>query len=662
MMCNLGLWQPPILNLDGIHVTLNSGWKIWLPKPAQAHSKLVSLAYTVVVYTIFLIVVLVVLFIQSSLIILTHLSEMADQDHPSAESSTNPPALVHTAVTNIAVNSVVPPSTLHTGATGNHLLPADASGPRTRTPLRPLILECELANHPDKAFVQQLISNLVHGCAIGYNGPQFVGHAKHLSSALQHPDIIDDSLKKEMEMGRILGPFDHPPFPNLRCSGLGAVPKHDRGWRIIYHLSAPPGFSINDFIDSNSYSLSYCSVDDAYTIINELGTGALLSKIDLKNAFRLIPVRQSDWNLLGIHWKDKYYIDTCLPFGLRSAPFIFNQLADAIHWILQHQYGVHHLLHYLDDFLTAGLAHSNTCHQNLSQMLSLCDKIGAPIKTEKVEGPTTCLTFLGIVLNTETMEASISSERKESLLTAIHHFCTLKKCTKRELLSLIGKLSFACKVVPAGRIFLRHLIDLSCSVTKLHHHIRMTNEARLDLLWWSDFLPSWSGTSMILDSRWTPSSGMELFTDASGSKGWGAFWSNHWLQSEWSPEQAKQDIVWKELFAIVSAVNTWGHQWARHKILFHCDNNTLVDIWRRGSTRCKEIMALIRLLYFCAARYNIHIMITHIAGVDNVIADAISRFQMQRFKLLAPKASPLPDHIRVFPTLSSANYETSANP
>ena len=210
---------------------------------------------------------------------------------------------------------------------------------------------------------------------------------------------------------------------------------------------------------------------------------------------------------------------------------------------MQHQYGVHHLLHYLNDFLTAGSAHSNTCHQNLSQMLSLCDNIGAPIKTEKVEGPTTCLTFLGIVLNTETMEASISSECKESLLTAIHHFRTLQKSTKCELLLLIGKLFFTCKVVPAGRIFLRRLIDLCCSVTKLHHHIRMINEARLDLLWWSDFLPSWSGTSMILDLTWTTSSGTALFTDASGSKGWEAFWSNHWLQSEWSPKQAKQDIV-----------------------------------------------------------------------------------------------------------------------
>ena len=156
---------------------------------------------------------------------------------------------------------------------------------------------------------------------------------------------------------------------------------------------------------------------------------------------------------------------------------------------------------------------------------------------------------------------------------------------------------------------------------------------------------------MILDTNQTLSSAMQLFTDASGSRGWDGYWSNHWLQSEWSLEQAAQNIVWKE-HAIVSAVNTWGHHWTRHKILFHYDNSTVVDIWRKGSTLCKEIMTLVLLLYFCAARYNMHIMITLISEIY-VIADAISQFQMQCFRSLAPDASPLPDPIHVFPMLSS---------
>ena len=164
------------------------------------------------------------------------------------------------------------------------------------------------------------------------------------------------------------------------------------------------------------YSLLYCSIDNVYRIINKLGPGALLSKIDLKDAFRLIPVRPAYWNLLGIHWRQNFYINMCLPFGLRSAPYLFNRFSDALHWILQHNYGVEHLLHYLDDFFTAGSANSDTCDRNLHVILTLCKTLNAPIKPSKVERPTTSLTFLGIHLDTISMEANITEERKQSLL------------------------------------------------------------------------------------------------------------------------------------------------------------------------------------------------------------------------------------------------------
>ena len=131
-------------------------------------------------------------------------------------------------------------------------------------------LECELVHYPDKGFICQLLCNLLQGCAIGYCGPQFTLTASHLPSAFQQPAVIDSILEKEIAANRILGLFSKLPMPIFCCSGMGVVPKHDGGWRIIYHLSAPPGRSINDFIDSDAYTLSYCSVDDAYAIINSL--------------------------------------------------------------------------------------------------------------------------------------------------------------------------------------------------------------------------------------------------------------------------------------------------------------------------------------------------------------------------------------------------------
>lgn len=142
-------------------------------------------------------------------------------------------------------------------------------------------------------------------------------------------------LCKECKAGRIAGPFAAPPLAGLRCSGLGVVPKKGGDWRVIYHLLAPFGHSINDHIDPNEFSLRYSSVDDAISICHKLGRGTLLAKIDLRNAFQQCPVRKEDWHCLGIYWKLQFYIDKCLPFGLRSAPYLFNLVAQALAWIIK---------------------------------------------------------------------------------------------------------------------------------------------------------------------------------------------------------------------------------------------------------------------------------------------------------------------------------------
>ena len=88
-------------------------------------------------------------------------------------------------------------------------------------------------------------------------------------------------------------------------------------------------------------SMSCISVDDAIRQIITLGQGTLLAKIDIKSAFHLIPVHPADCHLLAIiKWQGAIYIDTCLPFGLRSAPNLFNILADFLEWIILHQGGI----------------------------------------------------------------------------------------------------------------------------------------------------------------------------------------------------------------------------------------------------------------------------------------------------------------------------------
>ena len=369
---------------------------------------------------------------------------------------------------------------------------------QVHTPLRPSEFERELRNHPDKAWVTWLLNSILYGVSIGFNGPHTPYTARNLPSALQHPEVVSSELQKEVEAGRVLGPFAERPLPNLRTSGLGAAPKKNGKWRVILHLSAPHGTSVNDGILKEEFSLHYSSVDDAVGLLHTYGTGAIMAKIDLKSTFRMVPVRPADWDLLGMFWDGMYYVDTCLPFGLRSAPCLFNRFADALHWVLATNYHID-AVHYLDDFLLVGAAGQQQCTSSVQVTLSVCERLGIPVAFEKLEGPSTQITFLGIVLDSEARRLSLPQDKLRDILQMVQSWLGRYKSTKRELLSLIGKLSFAAKVVPAGRLFLRRLIDLSTTVDRLHHHLRINSEARADLAWWARFLPTWNGVAMFLD-------------------------------------------------------------------------------------------------------------------------------------------------------------------
>ena len=84
------------------------------------------------------------------------------------------------------------------------------------------------------------------------------------------------------------------------------------------------------------FTLSYAQVDDAIDFIMHEGHGTLLAKIDIHDAYRLVPVHPEDRPLLGMAWRSHFFVDLAFPLGLHSTPFIFNQFAEGWHWILQH--------------------------------------------------------------------------------------------------------------------------------------------------------------------------------------------------------------------------------------------------------------------------------------------------------------------------------------
>jgi hypothetical protein len=156
----------------------------------------------------------------------------------------------------------------------------------------------------------------------------------------------------------------------------------------------------------------YSSVDDAVRLILQVGRSAELVKIDLKDAYRMVPIHPEDQHLLGILWRDQVFVDRALPFGLRSAPKIFTAVADAAAWVL-HGAGVHLQVHYLDDFLFVASPGSGAAV--LHTVLATFSRLGLQVAGHKTEGPSPQVTFLGILLDSELFQLRLPPIKLERL-------------------------------------------------------------------------------------------------------------------------------------------------------------------------------------------------------------------------------------------------------
>ena len=284
---------------------------------------------------------------------------------------------------------------------------------RVVTPLKVVVWEKRLQNHSDRDFVRFICDGIREGFRVGYNGRvgSCVSAVGNLRSVVDHPEVVGQYIHAEREVGRLIGPFDRSAFPWVQTSPFGVIPKSEPGkWRLIVDLSAPLGFSVNDGIERRLCSVSYMSVDEVVDRVLEVGQGALLAKFDLRSAYRNIPIHPDDRRLLGMVWEGQLYVDVVLPFGLRSAPKIFNAVADALAFIIGER-GVEWLRHYLDDFVIVGPPGSVQCGDDLKVALGVCDETGFPVAVKKTKGPVTLLEVLGIEVDSEAMVVRLPSEK-----------------------------------------------------------------------------------------------------------------------------------------------------------------------------------------------------------------------------------------------------------
>ena len=459
------------------------------------------------------------------------------------------------------------------------------------TPVRVETLSKLLEGYHDAEY---LVQGFSCGFKIDFEGPDVPLSAHNSSSAQHHSGVVSNKLTKEIELGRISGPLQEVPFKNFKCSPLSVREKQIPGtYRLLHNLSYPYDESAVNFnIPKEASHVQYASIDDAFQLIRDHSPAAFMAKSDIKDAFRLIPIHPSDYHLMGFMWQNQYYYDKCLPMGCSTSCKIFERFSSALRWILKEKLGVTHVTKILDDFFFTGPSYASCLH-SLHTFRALCDQLGIPLAEEKTVGPTKQIVFLGIELDSVAMIARLPIDKLHNYSEEVQHLATQRKVTLRDLKSTIGKLQFACTVVQSGRAFLRRLYDHTIGIQKPFHFIHVSRAMKADLQMWSTFLSQFNGKAFMHATPTTHSNAIHLYTDAS-HLGYGGTFGTNWIQGTWPEDWLVYSIQVLELYPILLLVATFAEKMGGSHIVFHTDNQAIVAVLNKQTSKCPRIMAILR--------------------------------------------------------------------
>jgi hypothetical protein len=523
--------------------------------------------------------------------------------------------------------------------------------------------------HPELAA--RIFEGIEFGVPVDYvGGREKERFGPNLPILADHIPKVTAVIEKDVAAGKKAGPFSQKPFPRMCVSPIGAVPKRgSNNIRVIHHLSFPHhGDSVNAGIVDEYLPLS--SFGHAARAVRALGRGCFLIKLDVEAAYKQVPVRREDWPLLGFKWRNKWYYERVLPFGLRSSCRLWELYAAALHFLCQHVLGKNGrriVIHYVDDFLFV-VQGAEGAQELLLEALALCADLGLPMAMDKTVGPTTQLIFLGIELDTLLLRARLPDTRLHDLQRLMADWGRKKRASVVELQSLTGLLNFACAVVRPGRFYLRRIINHTMRVAAIARSrtalFPISAAVMADIAWWQHFLSDWNGVSLLYELDWIQSIRIELFTD-SCETGYGAAFGSEWFAGTWSPEElaaaqrrVRASMPFLELRALVLAAATWGDSWTGKKIIFRCDCLPVVQAISRCSSRVPQLMHQLRHLSTLACRFGFDFRCEHIVGETNIAADALSRCgDCVQFRAACPKAQLLPTPVAMVPLPSLQRQE-----
>jgi hypothetical protein len=415
---------------------------------------------------------------------------------------------------------------------------------------------------------------------------------------------------------------------------FGRAKKGTTEVRRITNSSAPSpdlGLSLNDLLDEAWCRLDLTRLGKMLHMIERRGKDAIVIKIDIKDAYRLLPVRLEDLCFLTFACGENHFLDSRVTFGLRSAPRLFNVFADAIQYILQAN-GIESVMHYLDDFVAVVSMKSGLAQDAEILIKEVFAALNIKLSAKKCQCGTE-VELLGFRVNTHTQKISLPDEKREELKALLNKALLADSLPLNELQSMAGKLLDASSVVKQGRSAL-HGFWKAIRERKQggNNCVQIPSLLREDMKWWLRKIEEFKdGTSYRTRKEVTkllhvaPPSSHASMTGMGGHYN-GYAWQHMWTKEEKEVIRMPSDLQLAKATAVMITAWLFQESWNGFRVDFWCDDKSITRAITRGEAREDRTHAIVQVLADISLNGNFLLQPFHSICENNKPAYCLSKF------------------------------------
>ena len=479
-------------------------------------------------------------------------------------------------------------------------------------------------------FRKDLVEYLEFGFPIGVD-PE--GHTepclKNHSSSYMFFSYLDKFCIKEIINGGLSGPFSSVPFETFQLSPMMTAPKKPSGRRPVFDASY--GSSLNDITPQDYYlewqaEYDFPKLDSLETLILAIGPGALMWKRDLSRYFLQLPLDPVDYWRTGFVWRQNYFFFIAFMFGLRHAGWAGQAITSAIVWIhkrsgIAYDGKMFNALNYSDDL--AGCELGDRALVSFQKIALLLQELGLQESQDKASPPATKMEYLGVSFDSVLLKKSIPPEKIAILRDLLHKWLKKSTCTKRCLQSLTGKLLWVARCVSHSRCFLSRLLSGLKTLCEQHHKMKISQDMKLDILWWYTYIREFNGVSFIV----SPAHHTKTYAGDACKLGAGGYHDQeYWSRLFPGPMQGdKPPIHLKEFWVMIISIRLWGPTWSGQAVEIFCDNSAVVDVCLHQKPKDPELAKFLREFLLLVVKFKFLPIVKKIGTKENRVADFISR-------------------------------------